>query len=302
MIRPLRLLCFLLLTASLLPAELSAGQTPEKGNQRVGAQLLSITNEMWFLLSGVVDKKTADAAAHRFAELAEASSRMSDQLFDDDSQALDVEALDQDTYRIAEAYEDLSYEFDSLCQARCYNSPKLTQAFLQAMKNGVFSDDCAEYLLETPRTLNENEARAEISRLKNLETPDRELLRILTKVQDSHSADEAAPALSDLTKKLRRLLPENRLRPTNFHENDKSALRTACGKLEPILWHIRSEIVRIVSLPGYDEDRFDSFSDALDSAFESLGDTHAECFDDIFDASFRADLDDALHESITSSQ
>lgn len=302
MICPLRLVCLLLLAVCMPPAELLAAQDEGRGTQSVGARLLSITNEMWFLLSGVVDKATADAAARRFAELAEASSQMSDQLFDDNAQALDVEALDQDTYRIAEAYEDLSYEFDSLCRARCYNSAELSAAFLKAMRMGVFSDDSAEHLREAPVKLNEQEARTEIARLKNLESPDRELLHILTKVQDSHSASAAAPELSNLAKQLRRMLPENRFRPTHFPESNRSALLATCGKLEPILWNIRSEIVRIVSLPGYDGDRFDSFSDALDSAFESLGDTHAECFEDVFDASFRSDLDDALHESITSSQ
>lgn len=268
----------------------------------MGSRLLRVTNEMWFLLSGVVDEATADAAAARFSELAAESSRMSDQLFDADAQALDLEALDQDTYRIAEAYEDLSYEFDSLCRAHCYGSAPLISAFTKAIRLGVFSDDCAEYLQETPLQLTEQAARSEILRLKNLAPSDQELLRILCHVQDSRTASDAAPLLAALTKQLRRFLPENRLRAGNFPENSRPELTAACGLLEPILWKIRSEIVRIVSLPGYDNDPYDTFSDALDSAFESLSETHPECFDSIFDDSFRSDLDDALHESVTSSQ
>lgn len=296
MIRILSLVCTFLLAASLSPAESHAAQGTAQTPQRVGAQLLRLTNEMWFLLSGVVDKATADAAAKRFAELAEESSRMSDLLFDSDAQALDVEALDQDTYSIAESYEDLSYEFDSLCRARCYGSAELAAAFTKAIRLGVFSDDSVEYLQTTHMQLSEQAACAEIARLKNLETPDREILLALSKVRDSSSANAAATELGNLAKQLRKFLPENRLRPTNFPEHNKSALRAICGKLEPILWNIRSEIVRIVGLPGYNNDGFDTFSDALDSVFESLGDTHAECFDDVFDASFHLDLDDALHE------
>ena len=296
------IVCALLLAANVLSAQPAADESSAEPQQTVGARLLRITNEMWFLLSGVVDKESADAAAPRFSELASQSSAMSERLFDADAQALDVEALDQDTYRIAEAYEDLSYEFESLCRARCYGSPRLVSAFLAAMRQGVFSDDSAELLQTVSLILSELEAANELKRLRELENPDAELLNVLRAVQDSRSAGEAVSALSGLADRLRLLLPENRLRPSNFSEKDRPALARVCGTLEPLLWNIRSEIVRIVSLPGYDDDHFDTFSDALDSVFESLSDTHAECFDDVFDESFRSDLDDALHESITSSQ
>ena len=290
-----------LLAIELLPGQAFAARTEEsKGG--LGAGLLRVTNEMWFLLSGVVDTATADAAAAKFASLAAESARMSDKLFDNDSQAIDLEALDQDTYRIAEAYEDLTYEFESLCRARCYGSEQLTRAFVQAMRDGTFSDDCADYLQRSSMLLSERDARAEISRLEHLAPQDRELLQILSRVQDVNSADAAARQLSTLTQRIRKMLPTYRLRAANFPEKNRAALTAACGRLEPILWMIRNEIVRIVSLPGYDNDAYDTFSDALDSAFESLSETHSECFDTIFDESFRADLDDALHESVTSSQ
>lgn len=301
MVRKWLWVCIFVLAMNVSPAENVAEPTAPSKVGSVSARLLGVTNEMWFLLSGVVDKASADAVASRFNALAEESSRMSDELFDSDAQALDVEALDQDTYRIAETYEDLSYEFESLCRARCFGSAALTAAFVKAMRMGVFSDDGMEFLQTTSIILSEQGAHAEISRLKSLELPDRELLGILTKVRDAHSADAAAPELSKLTKQLRLLLPENRLRLSNFTEPNRASAVAVCTVLEPVLWKIRAEIVRIVSLPGYDDDSFDSFSDALDSVFESLSETHAECFESVFDASFRSDLDDALHESVTSS-
>lgn len=288
---------------ALLPVQGAEAQAPAADAASAGVRLLTITHEMWYLLSGVVDKASADAAAPRFRELVIQSGEMSEKLFDEDSQAQDVEVLEQDTtYRFAETYEDLSFEFESLCRARCFGSTQLISAFLEGMRLGVFSDDGAEQLRMTSIVLSDKEALSEIARLKNLEVPDREILRILSTVKDSGSAGLAAAELSAMVNRLRRYLPENRFQVGNFPEKKRAALARACGALEPLLWKIRCEIVRIVSLPGYDDDRFDSFSDALDSVFESLSDTHSECFDGIFDESFRSDLDDALHESITSSQ
>ena len=306
MIRFRHLFCASVLAMQILPVH-AAAAAPEHpaaqtAEQSVGARLLRATNEMWFLLSGVVDKTTADAAAARFDELVEESCRMSDKLFDADSQALDLDALDKDTYRIAEAYEDLSYEFESLCRARCYGSAALISAFVKAMHLGVFSDDSAEYLQSSSLQLTEQAATAEIQRLERLAPQDQALLLILTGVRDARSANLAAEQLKTLTKDIRKLFPVYRLRSFNFPEKRRAELALACSKLEPILWKIRNEIVRIVSLPGYDDDAFDTFSDALDSAFECLGETHAACFDDVFDDSFRSDLDDALHDSVTSSQ
>ena len=291
--------CTLLLALIALPVQPAVCQEVKKDNARIGLQLYQVTNEMWLLLSGVVDKASADAAAERFHQLAEKSSQMSDQLFDDESQALDVESLDQDTYRIAEAYEDLSYEFESLCRTHCYGSSALVSAFLSAMRMGLFSDDSAEYLQMSSLILNEKDAEVEIRRLKLLAGPDEALLRILARVQDAKSAGEVVPDLREISARLRRELPDLRLNARNFAEKERVDLLKVCKHLEQFLWKIRTEIVRIVSLPGYDKEQFDDFSDALDSVYESLGDTHAECFDGVFDASFRSDLDEALHENVS---
>lgn len=273
----------------------------EATSSEVSAQLFRITHEMWLLLSGVVDKPSADAAAAQFQKLAEQSARMSDQLFDGSGGGLDIEALNQDTYRIAEAYEDLSYEFESLCRTHCYGSASLIGAFLAAMRLGVFCDDEEEYLVLSSYKLSEKEAEDEIARLNSMATLDRELMSILSQVQDRESAAKAVKALRGLTERMNRAVPSMHLKRVNFNEKQCPALVKVCTALEPLLWSIRSEIVRIVSLPGYDGEQFDDFSDALDSVYESLGDTHSECFDVVFDASFRTDLDDALHENIPKS-
>ena len=282
-----------------LSAECVVGQESPAGN--VSAQLFRLTHEMWLLLSGVVDKPSADAAAARFQELAEQSAGMSDSLLNESAMGLDVDALNQDTYRIAEAYEDLSYEFESLCRTHCYGSTPLIDAFLTAMRLGVFCDDEAESLQLSSYKLSERDAELEIQRLKEMEVIDRELISILTAVQDEKTATEAAEAMRNLTERMSRTVPAMHLSNVNFPEKHRPALSQVCAVLEPLLWTIRTEIVRIVGLPGYDREPFDLFSDALDSVYESLGDTHHECFDGVFDSSFRTDLDDALHENSTNS-
>lgn len=296
MIRSVISVCTLLFALWLMPAQYAVCRESEPNTQeRVGAQLYRVTHEMWLLLAGVVDRKSADAAAERFRTLAEQSAKMSDQLFDDESKALDLESLDQDTYRIAEAFEDLSGEFESLCRTHCYGSPQLISAFLSAMRLGVFSDDSEEYLKMSSLRLSDREADAELVRLMALNGPDVELLQVLAHVVDEKEANAAVPRLRALVAQLRRVLPPLHLRACNFTDKYHPRLYEICRELEPLLWKIRTEIVRIVSLPGYDNDGFDDFSDALDAVYQCLGDTHAEFFDSVFDASFRSDLDEALH-------
>lgn len=287
-----------LLAIALLSAECAVCQeNSDADQQKLSAQLYEVTNEMWLLLSAVVDKESAEASAERFRQLSAQSSRMTDQLFDVESQAFQIETLDQDTYRIAEAYENLSYEFESLCRTQCYGSPALISAFLYAMRLGVFGDDSENFLKMSSMTLSEKESTTEIDRLLTLVEPDTELLHVLVKVQDEKSASAAVPVLQAIVGRLRGSLPDLQLSARNFADKYRDKLHEVCQKLEPLLWKIRTEIVRIVSLPGYDKEQFDDFSDALDAVYESLGDTHAECFDSVFDASFRSDLDDALHDS-----
>lgn len=296
----LRRLVSMVMTAIFLPLlSFAAVRSDGQSNDGAAGQLLRVTNEMWLLLSRVTDRETAEKSAERFVKLAQESASLSDKMFDGDARALDVEALDRDAYRIAESYDELCQEFSSLCHARCYGSPQLMRAFLQAMDLGVFSDDERESLNTSTRVLSEQEAEREVQRLGKMIASDTELLDLLAHVQDAPTAKKVAPQLTELAKRAMDGCPAFRLTEENFLKQTRGKLLEVCRRLEPLLWRIRNEIVRIVGLPGYDSEQFDAFSDALDSVYESLSKTHSECFEEVFDASFRTDLDDALHEGLS---
>lgn len=267
----------------------------QKGNS-VGQQLLKVTNDMWFLLSGITDKEDADDAAPRFLELVNQATKLGDSLYDANSKAQDLEAMDMMHYRVAESFEDLSTEFESLCRARCYGSQGLIRAFHKAADIGMFDADNLPEMENRP-PLTETETRHELVRLRRLVEPDRAVLEILKEVTDSKSAAKAVPRLNRLTERLRLLKPEKKIANRAFSPSSTASVRAAYAPIEPLLWGIRSEIVRIASLPGYDNAAYDSFSDALDMIYESLGATHSAWFNDVFDAYFRDDLNDAYQEN-----
>lgn len=282
--------------------------------ERVGQEFLKATSDMWFLLSGISNKQEADSAAPRFLELVqrimeldELLSRLpmvpvADNPQDEESDSVHVVGMMDGVHlRILEAFEDLNAEFLGLCRQRCYNSERLRVAFSQAVASGMFNEEDAELLQSPPAPLDEEETRHEIVRLKRLENPDRALLETLELVQDVESADKAADRLRELSSRLQQLMPEGYQLNRTFADMSEPEVQAAVEPLVPLLWGIRSEIVRIAALPGYNTEPFDSFSDALDSAFESLGETHGFCFENVFDASFRSDLDDAVRENATTS-
>lgn len=266
-----------------------------------GQELLRVTNEMWFLLSGVVDRKGADSSAPRFQALIDEMDAVGKMLQGEDSMAQDLEALDMMHYRIAEALEDLSSEFESLCRVNCYGSPSLIKAFRRAVESGIVGEEIVEDLKEPRPQLTDREARQEISRFRRLVEPDLALLQALQSVQDVETANRAIASLKSLASRLEGLQPKKEFADRSFGPAALRSAREAYAPVEPLLWAIRSELVRIVSLPGYDEAPFDKFSDTLDRVYECLGNSHSTWFEDVFDASFRSDLDDALHENATTS-
>lgn len=279
-------------------------ETPQQsvgGEVSPGRELLRVTNEMWFLLSGVADRKAADAAAPRFEALISEAQHVGESIFDAEGKGQDLEALEMLHYHIAEALESLNDEFRSLCRAGCYGSETLIKSFHSAVDAGLFDCELVEGL-EVPRPpLSEREARREIARLQSLEAPDRALLEVLQGVTDSRSADEVVVRLQGLAESLEALQPEKDVADREFAKSAARSVEAVYAPIAPLLWGIRSEIVRIAGLPGYDEAAYDRFSDALDSVYAGLGDTHCKWFDEVFDASFRTDLDDALHENATTS-
>ncbi len=277
-------------------SQTTATQHKKNEDASVGQQLLKVTNDMWFLLSGITDKEDADAAAPRFLEQVNHAVELSNSLYDTDSKAQDLEAMDMMHYRVAEALDDLGNEFESLCRAQCYGSQGLIHAFHQAAEAGMFeAEDLPE--LENRPPLSETETRHELVRLRRLVEPDRAVLETLKEVTDSKSAAKAVPRLTRLTARLRLLQPEKKIANRAFSPDSTASVRAVYAPIEPLLWGIRSEIVRIASLPGYNNAAFDSFSDALDMIYESLGAAHSAWFNDVFDTYFRDDLNDAYSEN-----
>ncbi len=273
--------------------------------QRIGQEFLKTASEMWFLLSGVSSRQEADKAAARFTELV-------NRTFDLDSRlsALPVVSpaagcagmLDSVQVRILETMDDLHVEFLSLCRARCYESDALVKAFKRAIELGMFAEADMQGLMEPGAPLSDEESRVELARLNRLAEPDSAVLAALSAVQNEEDAADAARKLSHLALQYKTLQPEKSVGNRMFSSEMQPHAQDILAPLEPILWAIRSEIVRIAALPGYEAETYDDFSVALDVVFESLAATHACMFDSVFDASFRSDLDNALRENSISSQ
>lgn len=264
-----------------------------------GRELICLCNDMWLLLSSVSNRKTADSAAPELRTMLERMILLSDRLCSEGGQ--DLELLNEMHERLEESLEELTSEFNSLCEARCFGSEKLIAEFRYAVEVGMFTDECIA-LLDPPKPeLTEAETRAEFQRFKRLVEPDQAVLDTLKGVQDARSAGSAAEQLCVLSVTLKQLLPDKALAERNFSPENHVSARRAYRPIEPLLWGIRTEIVRIASLPGYHKKEFDCFSDALETVFRSLAETHYHFFDEVFDESFHSDLDEALQENSTTS-
>lgn len=273
--------------------------------RELGLEFLKTASEMWFLLSGISNKQDADNVATRFSELVKMTFELDNRLSSLPLVAPEAECagmMDSVQVRILETMDDLHMEFLSICRVHCYGSERLIQAFERAIELGMFAEEDRELLLAPGEPLSEAEAHAEIVRLDRLEQPDRAVLEILEDVQNEDDAADAAVKLTSLSLHFKTLLPEKGVANREFSAASAEAARAELNPLESILWSIRSEIVRIAALPGYEAETYDDFSVALDLVFESLGATHSNLFDSVFDASFRSDLDNALQENSISSQ
>lgn len=274
-----------------------AEEAPKPVDARLVAahKFMCLCNDMWFLLSGVADRADADAAAPRFRELLDAAIVEVDAMFEPAEDSADIYESMEDG--VAESLDDLNAEFQSLCTNRCFGSEALIAEFRYAAEAGMFSEEYIASLAPPLPLLTEAEAKTELMRYKRLVEPDRAVLDTLRAVQDSRTAGEAAVQLSQLSERLRALAPQQNVANRQFAPDSGATVREVYAPIEPLLWEIRTEIVRIASLPEYDEETFDSFSSALEDVYRSLGDAHGLWFSDVFDASFLIDLDDALREA-----
>lgn len=278
---------------------------------------LQSVSDLWFLLSGISNRAEADAQAVPFRELVRRICLLDEQLsssstnsglpveveaevHEDAATAESAEMLDTLQLRILESFDDVNAEFLSLCRVQCYGSVKLAQAFEEAAETGMFAEDALMSLQGRKPVPSAGETEQELARRQKLEEPDRAVLTVLQQVKDASSAQKAVAALTQIAGRLRLLIPEKVWDNRSFSEGARARARAAYEPISPLLWGIRTELVRIAELPGYDTESFDTFSDALNNVFENIGATHSEWFDDVFDASFRSDLDDALRENTSS--
>lgn len=301
-------------------AAASADGTPPLTQQEVICRdFLQTVSDLWFLLSGISTRQEADAQAAPFSDLVRRICLLDEQLsssstgsglpveveaevHEDAATAETAEMLDTLQLRILESFDDVNAEFLSLCRVQCYGSAKLAKAFTEAAETGMFSEEAVQSLQGQQAPPSAAETERELARRHNLEAPDRAVLHVLQQVKDASSAQHAVNALTQLAGRLRLLVPEKVLDNRSLPESARARAVAAYEPISPLLWGIRTELVRIAALPGYDTESYDTFSEALNNVFENIGATHNEWFDDVFDASFRSDIDDALQENATSSQ
>lgn len=289
---------------------------PLSQQEMICRDFLQSVSDLWFLLSGISNQKDADAQAAPFRDLVHRICLLDEQLsssstnsglpaeveaevHEDADAAQAAEMLDALQLRILESFEDVNTEFLGLCRQQCYGSAKLAKAFEEAAETGMFAEDSVR-LLHAPRCFNTTEAEAELVRLKHLEEPDRAVLHVLEQVKDVASAQKAVAALTRISERFKTLLPAEDTADSEFADASRAQVRTAFEPISPLLWGIRTELVRIAALPGYDSEPYDRFSDALNTVFDDLDATHRSWFDDVFDSSFRADLDEAIMENASS--
>lgn len=281
--------------------------------EQICQEFLQTTSDLWFLLSGISNREDADRAADRFLALVHRICLLDERLSSSSTATglpLEVEEevegrdssqgselIESLQVRILESFEDINGEFTGICRLRCYGSEKLTHAFVAAGESGIFPDEALAMLNKPTLPLNENESQEELVRIKRLAEPDRALLDTLRSVNDVATASKATGQLAVLTQRLQSLVPPRGLGRRSFDSKSQQRAHAASAPLERMLWDIRTELVRIASLPGYDAAAYDAFSDALNAVYESLGATHCRLFDTVFDASFRSDLDEALNEN-----
>ncbi len=267
----------------------------------LGQNLLQTTNQLWFLLSAVRNREDADRACDEFVRLTTKADEL-DALFSREEVDVSDEALMEMLVlvrtRIVESYETLNEEVESLCRVRCYGSKRLLQAFHDVVDRGLFEVASLPDCTDEAKPLNESEEKTELARLKRLIEPDKEVLDVLAQVKDSASARKASRDLSALVERLKMMQPARAvLNRESLPSGDR--IQKAGIPLQKILWKIRNEIVRIASLPGCEDERYDTFFETLNDVYECLGETHSEWFDDVFDHSFQSDLDEAMHENIS---
>lgn len=292
----------------------AAEPTPQQTQEALYGDILQSVSDMWFLLSGISNRADADRQAPAFTALVHRICLLDDRLsgattdsglpmeveaevHEDPATAEQAERLEMMQLRILESFDDVNTEFLGICRVRCYGSLKLRKAFTEAADTGMFSEEALLLLQMKNHRLSEKETEREIARMRALVEPDRAVLQTLEQVKDAGSAQKAVVSLLRISQRLQTMIPEDVNENTQLAESARAQELAAYEPLNPLLWGIRTELVRIAALPGYDGEPYDGFSDALNVVFADLGATHKRYFDDVFDDSFRMDLNEALMQN-----
>lgn len=304
--------------AAVVPAGAETRGEEVNPQEVIYRDFMQTASDLWFLLSGIRNKADADAAVPHFTDAVRRICLLDEQLsrvstssglpveveadVTEDAASAEVAArLENLQLRFLDSFEDVNAEFLSLCRVGCYDSRQLENAFAEAVQTGMFPEEALTVLQSLEHPLSAGETEQELIRRRRLEDPDRAVLSVLQQVKDAASAQKAVAVLSQLSARLRLLLPEQELGNRTVSVQYRDRVCAAYEPISPLLWGIRTELVRIAALPDYDSASYDDFSDTLNHLFEDISATHSEWFDDVFDASFRMDMDDALQENASSS-
>ena len=261
----------------------AAEPTEEKTPEPIGTaqQLMQTMLDLWGCLCEVRDRKTADQSAERISELTrratELDGRLSTFEVDLDDEQL-VEQIERVGSNIASCIEIIHDEFYGICRARCYGSSKLQEVFRRISKTGLFAGNDLPPLSGNTDPLTEQAQTREVRRLGRLKAPEEAAVKTL----------ELLPA------RYRDLLPDEEMSARLLLSPPGARLEAAARPLTRLLWGIRNEVVRIAGLPGYDGEKYNNFSDAMDAVYSVLVQAHCNWADEVFDATFASDLSEAL--------
>ncbi len=274
-----------------------ATDAPLPSIESVSRDIFQGTQKLWILLSQIDNKQKADEGAEEFRLLTRELIRLDMLLGDIEHQ--NPEAEDSElTDSIVEGYRAVDTEFISLYKARCFGSESLYQAFEELKGTNFFNTSTLPKSHPDLPKLNPTEEQSELARLKQLIAPDTAILKHLSQIDDTKSADYQCKAIIPYLQKLENLRPPTRYLYRYFTRTDGKRYSAAETQLQRLLWDMRTEYVRIAALPLNPlEESHELLAHTLDELYYNLEVTHHYWFTVVFDNSFILDMDEAFRES-----
>jgi len=255
--------------------------------------------KLWSMLSHIQSKKDADAKADLFLNATQKIAILDREYFDlsevHQSSAMEKAHQEMRTLIIC-SYQTLNDEFNSIYAARCYGSSKMQEAFNQAVNIGFFDISQASVVIPIRLPLNLKEEEMELLRMKKLLLPDRAILKELCSIHNESTAAAASKNLLLHIETLHSLITpnEHRFRP---HHGDSEEYRNNDATIIQLLWQMRSEYIRLVSITQIESAIMGQLCNELDELYLSLEESHNLTFHVVFDNSFLSDMDEAYRQS-----